>query len=178
VADGRRVLGGDHDASRTDTAVFRPGSCRSVNCNDVQTDAGCTTLLRAAPLPEGNRRLPPEKAARVRLRKSRSPPRLTAGRTTPLALQQGRRRASVRGRRAATLPPMTTARFLTIDQVAEELATSRAPRSTPFLPRRDIGGFTIGGRGPWRAWNGQSTRSTSSEPTPRPTPDPTRTPTS
>jgi len=80
-----------------------PRLCRSVNCTDVQTDAGCTTLLRAAPLPAGNRR-PSENAARVRLRKSRGPPRLTAGRTTPLALQQRRRRASVRAAAPSRYP--------------------------------------------------------------------------
>jgi excisionase family DNA binding protein len=44
---------------------------------------------------------------------------------------------------------MTTARFLTIDQVAEELATSRA-QIYALLKRRDLVGIKIGGRGQWR----------------------------
>jgi hypothetical protein len=44
---------------------------------------------------------------------------------------------------------MTTVRFLTIGQVAEELAISHAQIYT-LPPRRDLGGFTIGGRGQWR----------------------------
>ena len=44
---------------------------------------------------------------------------------------------------------MTTARFLTIDQVAEELATSRA-QIYALLKPRDLVGIKIGGRGQWR----------------------------
>lgn len=50
---------------------------------------------------------------------------------------------------AATVSPMTEPRFLTLDQVAEELATSRA-QVYALLKRRDLVGIKIGGRGQWR----------------------------
>jgi hypothetical protein len=146
-----------------------PRSCRSVNCNDAQTDhrrwnrrgsptgqprgrdgpvedlpAVCpashrSTRARSVPPhtgqqpavqrvcgPRPGQRLPPpgRRGRSVRLRKPRGPPRLTAGRTTPLALRQGgSRRASASAVTGRCPAAHGTARFLTIDQVAEELDT-------------------------------------------------------
>ena len=49
----------------------------------------------------------------------------------------------------SSLHLVTTARFLTLDQVAEELATSKA-QVYALLKRRDLVGIKIGGRGQWR----------------------------
>jgi hypothetical protein len=155
-----------------------PRLCRSVNCNDVRTDAGLYDASASRATAQGNRRLPPENAARVRLRKSRGPPRLTAGRTTPLALQQGRRRASVRGRRAEPLraahdhgpiPHHRPSRRGTRHQPRSDLHPSSAPRPRWLHDRRPrpVARRTV-----------QRSRSTSSGPTPRPTLGSTRTPTS